>query len=104
MLASRDFGFMLVQGLATMCLQLFLLKNWCTNISQIYHSFSLRLGSYAVSALLRTVLGKGALGRAIRHKRYQKNGGQGIPAGLEGKINGDASSSLSPTKVPTGME
>jgi hypothetical protein len=104
MLASRDFGFMLVQGLATMFLQLFLLKNWCTNISQIYHSFSLRLGSYAVSALLRTVLGKGALGRAIRHTPNPKKSDQGILAGRDGKINGDSTSSSSPAIVPTGME
>jgi len=68
MLASRDFGFMLCQGVATMILQLFLLKNWCSSISQVYATFTLRLGSYAVISLLRVFSGFGPLGRVVRRK------------------------------------
>lgn len=73
MLASRDFGFMLAQGLGTMFLQLFLLKTWANDISQIFATFTLRLGSYAFFSMLRAGLGFGALGRAIR-KRGEKEG------------------------------
>ena len=66
MLASRDFGFMLVQALSTMSLQIFLLCTWCKNISDIYATFTLRLGSYAIFALLRTFLGFGRLGKALK--------------------------------------
>lgn len=66
MLASRDFGFMLTQGVITMLLQIALLKRWCTSISDIYATFTLRLGSYAVVSLLRVFLGLGGLGRVIR--------------------------------------
>lgn len=66
MLASRDFGFMLSQGIATMLLQIFLLTTWCSSISDIFTTFTLRLGSYAVFSLARAMLGYGALGRAIR--------------------------------------
>jgi hypothetical protein len=65
MLASKDFGFMLTQGLATMVMQLVLLKTWCSNLSDIFATFTLRLGSYAVISLIRAALGYGKLGRAI---------------------------------------
>mmetsp|Transcript_44021 Transcript_44021/g.106144 ORF Transcript_44021/g.106144 Transcript_44021/m.106144 type:complete len:521 (-) Transcript_44021:110-1672(-) len=71
MLASRDFGFMLTQGTLTMLLQLFLLKNWCSSISQVYATFTLRLGSYAAVSLLRVFSGFGPLGRVIRGKKKQ---------------------------------
>ena len=97
MLASRQFGFMLAQGLATMFIQLGLLRSWCGSISQIYHTFSLRLGSYALIALLRTALGKGALGRAIRSGRSNMREGRSQEAsksemlrGLGAKVNGDS--------------
>lgn len=73
MLASREFGFMVGWGVTLMCLQLFLAMNWCSTISQLYHTFSLRLGIYAVSALLWTGFGKGALGRAIRRPNSNYN-------------------------------
>eukprot|EP00593_Proboscia_inermis_P003307 CAMPEP_0171299344 /NCGR_PEP_ID=MMETSP0816-20121228/8159_1 /TAXON_ID=420281 /ORGANISM="Proboscia inermis, Strain CCAP1064/1" /LENGTH=197 /DNA_ID=CAMNT_0011775067 /DNA_START=45 /DNA_END=638 /DNA_ORIENTATION=- len=65
MLASRDFTFMLVQGTLSMLLQLKLLS-WCTNISDIYGTFTLRLGGYAIIALARVALGWGKLGSIIR--------------------------------------
>jgi hypothetical protein len=67
MLASRDFGFMLVQGIFTMLLQIFLLStSWCSNISAIFATFTIRLGSYSVGALIRAALGFGSLGIALR--------------------------------------
>lgn len=65
MLASRDFTYMLVQGTLSMLLQLKLLS-WCTNISDIYATFTLRLGGYAMIALARVALGRGKLGSIIR--------------------------------------
>lgn len=65
-LASKDFGFMLTQGLTTMVVQLVLLKTWCSSLSDIFFTFTLRLGSYAVISLIRTALGRGSLGRALR--------------------------------------
>ena len=66
MLASRDFGFMLAQGIGTMLLQLFLLFTWCKNISEIYATFTLRLGSYALFSVIRAFLGFGRLGKAMK--------------------------------------
>jgi hypothetical protein len=66
MLASRDFTYMLLQGLSTMFLQIKLLDSYCSSISDIYATYTIRLGSYAVISLLRVALGKGPLGRAIR--------------------------------------
>jgi hypothetical protein len=66
MLASKDFGFMLTQGVATMLLQLFLLRTWADSLSLVFSTFTLRLGSYAVSSLLRAALGYGKLGAALR--------------------------------------
>jgi hypothetical protein len=68
MLASRDFGFMLGQGILTMLMQIYLLSTpWCSNISAIFSTFTIRLGSYAVSALIRAGLGFGSLGIALRN-------------------------------------
>jgi hypothetical protein len=66
MLAGRDFGFMLTQGVLTTLLQIFLLKAWCSSLSNIYTTFTLRLGSYALVSLVRVFLGFGPLGRVIR--------------------------------------
>jgi len=65
MLASKDFGFMLSQGIFTMLVQLFLLKTWCSSISDIFATFIFRLGSYAIVSLLRAGFGYGKLGRAM---------------------------------------
>ena len=66
MLASRDFTYMLIQGLSTMFLQIKLLDSYTNSISDIYATYTIRLGSYAIISLLRVALGKGPLGRAIR--------------------------------------
>ncbi|CAJ1966463.1 unnamed protein product [Cylindrotheca closterium] len=73
MLASRDFSFMLIQGVMTMILQLFLLKNWCSSIPQVYATFTIRLGSYAASSLLRVFSGFGPLGRVIRGNKKEED-------------------------------
>lgn len=65
MLASKDFGFMLLFGTFTLSVQMFLLKTWCTSISDIFATFIFRLGSYAIISLLRAGLGQGKLGRAL---------------------------------------
>ena len=65
MLASKDFGFMLSQGIATTIMQLYLLKTRCSNISAILGTFTLRLGLYALISLMRVGLGYGRLGRAM---------------------------------------
>lgn len=65
MLASKDFGFMLTQGTLTMLVQLFLLKTWCSSISDIFVTFVFRLGSYALISLIRAGLGYGKLGQAM---------------------------------------
>lgn len=81
MLASRDFGFMLTQGILTMLLQIFLLQSaWCSSISAVFTTFTIRLGSYAVSSLIRAALGVGNLGAALR---------QGVALNGE-KVNGAA--------------
>ena len=65
MLASKDFRFMLSQGAIATLVQIFLLKTWCSNIPDIFATFTFRLGSYALLALIRVKLGRGKLGRAL---------------------------------------
>ena len=65
MLASRDFGFLLLVGTATCLMQLGTL-HWCTSLGAILGTFSLRLGTYTVAVLTRMAMGQGALGRTIR--------------------------------------
>jgi hypothetical protein len=65
-LASKDFGYMLTQGLATMAIQIFILRTWCSSVSDVFATFTLRLGSYAMLSLLRTFVGKGSIGRAMK--------------------------------------
>jgi len=65
MLASKDFGFMLPQGAIATLVQIFLLKTWCSTIPDIFATFTIRLGSYALLALIRIKLGYGKLGRAL---------------------------------------
>ena len=85
MLASRDFGFMLFQGSMTMLLQAKLLSSYCVTLSDVFHTWTIRLGSYAVFSLLRIVIGHGPLGRVIRSSTGSSNGSD-----FEGlsKING----------------
>ena len=68
MLASRDFGFMLVTGLATFLVQLQLLP-YCTSVRDILNTFAWRLGGYAVAALGRMLLGFGRVGRVMAMAR-----------------------------------
>ena len=65
MLASRDFGFMLLTGLASLGLQLRFLSH-CTSVSDILTTFTVRLGLYAVAALARMTLGWGRVGRVLK--------------------------------------
>ena len=69
MLAAKDFGFMLWQGILSLLLQLALLKkaSFCSSVSMVFATFALRLGSYSFVALLRTALGYGKLGQAMRY-------------------------------------
>lgn len=68
MLASRDFGFMLTVGLATFLAQIALLRNHCSSLSFVFGTFTMRLGVYAVLAMMRVASGQGALGKVIRKK------------------------------------
>jgi len=66
MLASRDFSFMLIQGVLTLSLLLYLLQSaWCSTITNVFRAFTVRLGSYAITSLIRIGLGCGNLGRAL---------------------------------------
>jgi len=65
MLASKDFGFMLTQGIFTLVVQYFLLNRWCCSISSIFTTYIFRLGSYAIISLIRAGLGYGKLGEAM---------------------------------------
>ena len=76
MLASRDFGYMLMVGIATCVMQLKLLKSsswWFaggSSLVAIFGTFAMRLGIYSVAALFRVGLGLGPLGTklcGIRH-------------------------------------
>jgi len=68
MMASKDFGFMLATGLASFVLQAKLLT-YCTTVGDIFATFAIRLGSYALLSVGRAALGYGKLGRAIRGER-----------------------------------
>lgn len=65
MMASKDFGFMLVNGLLGFLVQAKLL-DYCTSISGIFYSFTVRLSMYTLFATGRAALGVGNLGRALR--------------------------------------
>lgn len=71
MLASRDFGFMLLSGFLTLIVQWKYLASptLCTSLSVILGTFTFRLGIYAVAALARAALGYGRLGRAMRQQQ-----------------------------------
>lgn len=79
-----------------MTMQLVLLKTWCTSLSDIFTTFTLRLGSYALFSLIRAALGRGKLGRALR-SRDIFNGG--AVNGVNG-INGEAAKKALKTSVP----
>lgn len=67
MLASRDFSFMLVQGTLSLVIQwLFLTSSLCNSVSAVFNTYTIRLGTYSLFALLRVALGGGPLGRALQ--------------------------------------
>lgn len=68
LMASRDFGFMLSIGLASFFLQAKLLT-YCTTVSGIFGTFTVRLGTYALFSVGRALLGYGKLGRVLRGKK-----------------------------------
>jgi len=68
MLASKDFGFILSMGITTCILQLGWLKYFAGTLSSIFMSFAFRLGSYALAVAVRTMLGRGALGKVLKEK------------------------------------
>jgi hypothetical protein len=86
MLASRDFGFMLFQGFASLLIQWKLLYSpWCSSVSAVFATFTFRLGTYALLALIRVALGYGPLGEALRRRESSINGEEKINGvGLEG--------------------
>ena len=65
MMASKDFGFMLFNGLLGFLVQAKLL-DYCTSISGIFYSFTVRLSMYTLFATGRAALGVGNLGKALR--------------------------------------
>ena len=68
MMASKDFGFMLFNGLLGFLVQAKLL-DYCTSISGIFYSFTVRLSMYTLFATGRAALGVGNLGKALKRKR-----------------------------------
>ena len=81
MLASRDFGFMLFQGFLSLVVQWYLLaSSWCSTVSAVFATFTFRLGTYAMTALIRVAMGYGPLGQALR---------RGTINGAAGPVNGE---------------
>jgi len=74
MLASRDFGWILFMGLSTFVAQLVILTR-ATTLNAIFATFIFRLGVYGPACIIRALLGRGAIGRAItktwREKRSE---------------------------------
>ncbi|KAL3800693.1 hypothetical protein ACHAWO_013235 [Cyclotella atomus] len=67
MMASKDFGFMLFNGLLGFLVQAKIL-DYCTSISGIFYSFTVRLSMYTLFATGRAALGRGNLGKALRRR------------------------------------
>jgi Na+-driven multidrug efflux pump len=77
-LASKDFGFLTGIGATSFLVQMCLLPR-CTSISDIFTTFTVRLGTYTVVALTRIALGQGAMGRVLK-----RGGHSTIPAVING--------------------
>lgn len=60
--ASRDFGFVSTVAILTSIMQLALLP-FCTTIPAIFGTFTLRFGAFTLAAVVRTLFGKGTLGK-----------------------------------------
>ena len=67
MMASKDFGFMLLNGMLGFLVQAKLL-DYCTSISGIFFSFTVRLSMYTLFATGRAKFGFGNLGRALKKR------------------------------------
>ena len=67
LMASRDFGFMLLLGLTSFVMQDTLLS-YCQTVPHLFATFTLRLGIYSILSVSRILLGGGSLGRVIRGK------------------------------------
>jgi hypothetical protein len=63
---------MLGTDILTTIVQLSHLSDWCSIASDIYSTFSLPLGSYALLSMIRAGLGFGNLGRAIYSGRVSR--------------------------------
>ena len=73
MLASRDFGFMLTNGIVSFLIQTQILLPRCHSLTAIFGTFTFRLGSYALIASLRSfVLKKGTLGKLLKVPKKKK--------------------------------
>jgi len=74
MVASRDFGFIIVLGTFNLVVQRQLLAaSWCTSVSAVFATFTLRLVIYALGGFLRGALGFGPLGKALRDVKVDGN-------------------------------
>lgn len=71
MLASRDFGWILLMGTSTFLAQLVALTR-ATSLNAIFATFIFRLGIYAPACITRALLGKGAIGRVIKKTFREK--------------------------------
>ena len=88
MLASRDFGFMLLQGTLSLLVQWKLLtSSWCSTVSAVFATFTFRLGSYALLGLIRVALGYGPLGKALRRNK-EEDGNDNFNGENQGRITG----------------
>ena len=65
---SQDFGFLFFTGLGTFLVQLSILS-FCTSVSDIFGTFTLRLVTYTIAVLARAALGFGGVGRILRLNR-----------------------------------
>ena len=68
MLASRDFGFILITGIGSFLAQMALLPR-CHSIEAILGTYTMRLSTYSAAVALRLGLGQGSLGRVLRTVR-----------------------------------
>lgn len=66
-MASRDFMFMLIMGLATFIVQLLMLPH-CKSVAAILSTYSVRLGMYAIASVYRILSGSGEVGRSLKKK------------------------------------
>jgi len=68
MLASKDFGFILTMGITTCVLQVGWMKYYASSVPLIFLAFAARLGIYALAVILRTVMGRGMVGKILKRK------------------------------------